>query len=70
MITTVKELWLKYPRAKFVFWVDDFCCWSRYFYSLDQLEPDMFNQEFEHDESQPWLKRCNEIWINLKINVI
>lgn len=68
MRTTVRELWLKHPKAKFVFWVDDWCCWSRYFYSLDQLDSELFNQEFEFNENQPWLERCNEIWVTIHEN--
>ena len=63
MITTVKALWLLHPTARFVFWVDDWYCWSCKFYSLDQLESEVFNTEFEFDETQPWLERCNEIWV-------
>jgi hypothetical protein len=66
MLTTIRDLWLKHPKAKFVFWVDDWYSWSRYFYSLEQLEGEFFNREFEYNENQPWLERCNEIWITVR----
>ena len=65
MKTAVKDLWLKHPTAKFVFWVDDWRSWSRTFASLEELSDPHFSAEIEFDESQPWLERCNEIWITV-----
>lgn len=65
MITTVRELWLMHPTAKFVFWEDDWYCWSRHFYSLDQLESEIFNTEFNFNEKRDFLEDINEVWITL-----
>ncbi|WP_406043299.1 hypothetical protein [Succinimonas sp.] len=65
MKATVKDLWLQHPAAKFVFWVDDWYCWSRTFASPEELADPHFSAEIEFDERQPWLERCNEIWLTV-----
>ena len=65
MKTTVKDLWLQHPTAKFVLWEDDWYCWSRYFNSPDELDSELFNTEFEFNEARDWLEEINEIWITL-----
>lgn len=65
MKTTVKDLWLQHPTAKFVFWVDDWYCWSRTFSSLEELAEPYCSAEIEFDERQPRPERSNEIWLTV-----